>query len=114
DFWRRWHISLSTWLRDYLYIPLGGSRRGRTRTAINLMLTMSLGGLWHGAGPQFALWGAVHGVALVAEHSVGRMIHMPRDRALTRIFVALGTFQVVCVTWVFFRAPDLSVADRYF
>src|ERR1700747_135047 len=72
DFWRRWHISLSTWLREYLYIPLGGNRRGRTRTYVNLMLTMLLGGLWHGAAWTFVIWGGIQGAMLAFERSQGK------------------------------------------
>ena len=74
EFWQRWHISLSTWLKEYLYIPLGGNRRGRARTYVNLMLTMVLGGLWHGAGANFVLWGALHGAALAVHKRGGARI----------------------------------------
>jgi len=113
DFWRRWHISLSTWLRDYLYVPLGGSRRGRARVALNLMITMLLGGLWHGASWMFVIWGALHGAYLLAEHlaraAVGSGFHI--RSGLVRFTLGLGTFVVVSVTWVFFRAPDLASAQ---
>ena len=107
EFWRRWHISLSSWLRDYLYIPLGGSRHGAWATNRNLMLTMLLGGLWHGASWTFVLWGALHGALLVLHRSVA-------GRAWTRhvphvVNVAV-TFLCVCVGWVFFRAPSLPAA----
>jgi D-alanyl-lipoteichoic acid acyltransferase DltB (MBOAT superfamily) len=98
EFWRRWHISLSSWLRDYLYIPLGGSKKGPGRTALSLTVTMLLGGLWHGAGLTFVLWGAVHGVALALQRLVGR--------APGRLL----TFHFVCAAWVLFRAPSLDVA----
>src|SRR5690606_13656681 len=81
DFWRRWHISLSTWLRDYLYVPLGGNRRGPNRTYINLMLVMVLGGLWHGASWNFAIWGGIHGIWLAVERMQGKdsfYRHLPR------------------------------------
>ena len=115
DFWRRWHISLSTWLRDYLYIGMGGSRGGRTRTYRNLLVTMVLGGLWHGAGWTFLIWGLLHGVGLV----VGRFI---RDRRgsqapagrLARFIRIAFTFHLVCVGWVFFRAVDLDRALEVF
>ena len=108
DFWRRWHISLSTWLRDYLYIGLGGNRRGRVRTYVNLMLTMLLGGLWHGAAWTFVLWGAFHGVwlalhRLVTETFPGR----PRTPRWLRVVV---TFHLVCLGWVLFRAGSPTVA----
>ncbi|PID94138.1 MAG: membrane-bound O-acyltransferase family protein [Bacteroidetes bacterium] len=113
EFWRRWHISLSSWLRDYLYIPLGGSRRGVRRTYINLMITMFLGGLWHGASWNFVIWGGLHGLYL--------SLHkwMLRDRKIPSAFVYNGpgsllnyllrvslTFILVIITWLFFRAPD--------
>src|SRR5512143_887354 len=72
EFWRRWHATLSRWLRDYLYVPLGGNRRGKGRVAVNLLVTMVLGGLWHGAGLNFVLWGALHGLALVVHRALGR------------------------------------------
>ncbi|MBN2551358.1 MAG: MBOAT family protein [Spirochaetales bacterium] len=120
DFWGRWHISLSTWLRDYLYIPLGGNRRGRGRTLVNLMTVMLLGGLWHGAAWTFVLWGTWHGILLVAERlprlwprlqrlwssqaAAGRMA------ALSRIVRVLQTMLFVLAGWVLFRSPDLSSA----
>jgi D-alanyl-lipoteichoic acid acyltransferase DltB (MBOAT superfamily) len=107
DFWRRWHMTLSRWLRDYLYIPLGGSRKGRAKTYRNLMITMLLGGLWHGASWTFALWGGIHGTALSAERFARE--RFPGFRL--PVWVAwLVTFHVVCVAWVFFRAPDLHTA----
>ena len=96
EFWRRWHISLSLWLRDYLYIALGGNRKGRTRTYANLMLTMLLGGLWHGANWKFVVWGGYHGSLLALERAVGRAI----PRVLTFVLVSIG--------WVFFRAASLN------
>lgn len=107
DFWRRWHISLSTWLRDYLYIPLGGNRMGETRTYFNLLLTMLLGGLWHGASWNFLIWGAIHGGMLALERVLGErnpLLFLPRP---VRVAV---TFGVVSLAWVFFRAPDLPSA----
>jgi alginate O-acetyltransferase complex protein AlgI len=107
DFWRRWHMTLSRWLRDYLYIPLGGSRKGRAKTYRNLMITMLLGGLWHGASWTFALWGGIHGTALSAERFARE--RFPGFRL--PVWAAwLVTFHVVCVAWVFFRAPDLQTA----
>jgi alginate O-acetyltransferase complex protein AlgI len=108
EFWRRWHISLSTWLRDYLYIPLGGSRGGKVATYRNLMLTMLLGGLWHGANWTFVFWGVFHG-GLLALH---KALPLPRwlgARALAPVRVA-GTFLLVSVGWVFFRAPTFAGA----
>ncbi|MCO6418829.1 MBOAT family protein [Siccirubricoccus sp. KC 17139] len=105
EFWRRWHISLSSWLRDYLYIPLGGSRGGEARTARNLMLTMVLGGLWHGAAWRFVLWGALHGAGLVAERFLGLRGAVAGPR---RWLGMLLTFHLVCLGWVLFRAPDME------
>ena len=110
EFWRRWHISLSSWLRDYLYVPLGGNRKGVRRTYIHLGLTMLLGGLWHGASWNFVLWGAFHGVLLAAERAVGveRLYGwMPRAARVAT------TFSLVLVSWVFFRAADLPAALAY-
>lgn len=105
DFWRRWHITLSNWLRDYLYIPLGGSRYGRFATGRNLFITMLLGGLWHGAATTFVIWGAIHGAVLTAEHFLAD--RMPRSRNWQTIAPPLGwlyTMAVVFLAWVFFRA----------
>lgn len=114
DFWRRWHISLSSWLRDYLYFPLGGSRGPALRTGANLMLTMLLGGLWHGAGWTFVIWGAMHGFYLIA-HRVWTAIQWEpisrlRQTAAWRWISRLLLFHAVCLAWVFFRAPSFSVA----
>lgn len=107
EFWRRWHISLSTWLRDYLYIPLGGSRGGRWMTYRNLMLTMLLGGLWHGAGWTFVIWGGYHGGLLAIERALGERNPL---RALPR-FVQQGIcFVLVAIGWVFFRAGTVAGA----
>jgi len=150
DFWRRWHMTLSRWLRDYLYVPLGGSRDGRAKTYRNLMLTMLLGGLWHGASWTFVIWGGIHGGGLAVERwmserraraapsddvDVGPTIEvapaitrestatllvqrrtvLPANHSMTPVWVRrLVTFQVVCIAWVFFRAPDLSVALQVF
>src|SRR5918998_461663 len=107
DFWRRWHMTLSRWLRDYLYIPLAGNRGGRGRTYRNLMLPMLLGGLWHGAAWTFLIWGGIHGAALSAEPWARERLGAPRLPAWAAWLV---TFHVVCVAWVFFRAPDLGTA----
>ena len=116
DFWRRWHMTLSRWLRDYLYIPLGGSRHGEVRTAVNVMITMLLGGLWHGAGWTFVAWGAFHGIGQV----IGRW-RVRRAEALgiversSRWIVArkqLVTFNLVCLGWVFFRADSIGERVR--
>ncbi|MFO7535248.1 MAG: MBOAT family O-acyltransferase [Kiritimatiellia bacterium] len=109
-FWRRWHLSLSTWLRDYLYISLGGNRLGTRRTYINLVLVMVLGGFWHGASWNFVIWGGIHGIMLALERLRGRnslVGGLPRP-------VAVGcTFILLLFTWVFFRAPDLRHAMAY-
>jgi alginate O-acetyltransferase complex protein AlgI len=109
EFWRRWHITLSRFLRDYLYIPLGGNRGGRLFTARNLMLTMLLGGLWHGAAWGFVLWGGIHGTALVAEHQL-----RGRETRLPDWLKWLVTFHVVVLAWIVFRAPDLTIARELF
>jgi alginate O-acetyltransferase complex protein AlgI len=108
DFWHRWHISLSTWLRDYLYIPLGGSRRGLPATMRNLVITMTLGGLWHGAAWHFVLWGAFWGVVMALARLSSARLPMPRIAPLGW----LVTQVVVLVGWVLFRAPDLTTAGR--
>ena len=139
DFWRRWHITLSTWLRDYVYIPLGGNRNGQAKTYVNLMLTMLLGGLWHGASWTFVVWGALHGLFLGVERflksritrkqaSVETMIPETDQRqviarasmvpalfnstSINKFMLALLTFFLVNVTWVFFRANDFGTAWR--
>ena len=113
EFWRRWHISLSSWLRDYLYISLGGNRKGKVRTYLNLIITMVLGGLWHGAAVRFVLWGALHGVAL-ALHKMWLAI-VPWAKAngkdmspLSRVLGTILTFHIVCLGWLLFRAEDMQ------
>jgi alginate O-acetyltransferase complex protein AlgI len=108
DFWHRWHISLSRWLRDYLYIPLGGNRYGGWKTYRNLMFTMLLGGLWHGASWNFVIWGGYHGALLSIERVLGRKYFEQPPFALLYPLRALLTFALVCVGWVFFRAATLS------
>jgi len=109
DFWRRWHISLSTWLRDYLYIPLGGNRMGERRTYFNLLVTMLLGGLWHGANWTFVFWGALHGGALALERWFG--LAAKTEEGFLRLWIRrIIVFNFVCFTWVFFRAPSLGAA----
>lgn len=112
DFWRRWHISLSTWLRDYLYIPLGGNRQGHWRTQANLMTTMLLGGLWHGASWTFVVWGGLHGLYLMGERILTRRFghHRFWTHTPVQLFLALLTFVLVCFTWVFFRATSFDQA----
>ncbi|TFG62617.1 MAG: MBOAT family protein [Gemmatimonadales bacterium] len=114
DFWRRWHISLSTWLRDYLYIPLGGNRKGNVRAYVNLMLTMLIGGLWHGANWTFVVWGGLHGVYLAGERFLRGRFTGARIATvwIFRIGLALLTYFLVNLTWVFFRAQDFPTAWR--
>jgi len=117
DFWRRWHMTLSSWLRDYLYIPLGGNRDGELMRARNVMITMGLGGLWHGASFNFVLWGLMHGTALVVERMFERS-SLSLSRVLGRRLAGglawLITFHFVCFTWVFFRSPSLEATQAYF
>jgi alginate O-acetyltransferase complex protein AlgI len=110
DLWRRWHISLSSWLRDYLYISLGGNRYGVSRTYVNLMLTMLLGGLWHGAAWTFVVWGFLHGFFLVMERLLKNVIQIKSTHWLTGLILAFLTFNCVNITWVFFRARDFKTA----
>ena len=115
EFWRRWHISLSTWLRDYLYIPLGGNRKGAIRTYVNLLVTMLLGGLWHGAAVRFILWGAIHGAAL-ALHKLYMQIfdalgwRRKKPLKIQRFLGQIITFHLVCFAWIFFRADSMETA----
>jgi D-alanyl-lipoteichoic acid acyltransferase DltB (MBOAT superfamily) len=118
EFWRRWHISLSTWMRDYVYFPLGGSRKGGWRTGFNLMLTMLLGGLWHGAAWTFVAWGGLHGFLLVAHriwrrsawHELIALHNSTTWRWISRILL----FHAVCAAWVFFRASSFGIAFEIF
>ncbi|HEY4240993.1 MAG TPA: MBOAT family O-acyltransferase [Kofleriaceae bacterium] len=108
EFWRRWHISLSSWLRDYLYISLGGNRRGAARTYVNLMITMLLGGLWHGANWTFVVWGALHGVGLAAHRLWSKLL--PAPGPIRRALGLPATLLFVMIGWVFFRAPTFAIA----
>ncbi|MGD0345291.1 MAG: MBOAT family protein [Terracidiphilus sp.] len=114
DFWRRWHISLSSWLRDYLYIPLGGSRGSAARTCVNLTITMLLGGLWHGAAWTFVIWGALHGFYLIVHRMWSAIPWRPlirfRQTAVWRWMARLLLFHAVCLGWVFFRSPSFEIA----
>lgn len=114
DFWRRWHISLSTFLRDYLYIPLGGNRVSWTRAAINLVIVMFLGGLWHGAAWTFVVWGLLHGFYLVIEHASRALFARQNwtDALAVKILLGFVTYAAVCIAWVFFRAADFTIASR--
>lgn len=109
DLWRRWHITLSSWLRDYLYIPLGGNRRGPVRTYVNLTLTMLLGGLWHGAAWTFVVWGGLHGLYLMVERFFKGRVNI-RITPANGILLALITYFFVNITWVFFRAREFKTA----
>jgi alginate O-acetyltransferase complex protein AlgI len=116
EFWRTWHVSLSSWLHDYLYVPLGGNRKGPRRTYLNLMIVMVLGGLWHGAAWTFVIWGALHGLFLIVHRLTGH--YSPRGyqgRFSLRHdgLRALITFNLVCLAWVFFRAPSVASAWDY-
>ena len=114
DFWRRWHISLSTFLRDYLYIPLGGNQVRPYRAALNLVIVMFLGGLWHGAAWTFVVWGLLHGSYLVIER-ICRSLFEEKPWAMApsvRVLSGFATYGAVCIAWVFFRAPDFTVATR--
>jgi D-alanyl-lipoteichoic acid acyltransferase DltB (MBOAT superfamily) len=114
EFWRRWHMTLSRFLRDYLYIPLGGNAKGRTRRYLNLIATMLLGGLWHGAGWTFVIWGGLHGAYLIVNHAWRALtgnLTLPSLGVFGRLASVLLTFVVVCVGWVFFRAH--SVGDAW-
>ncbi|MDX1507854.1 MAG: MBOAT family O-acyltransferase [Woeseiaceae bacterium] len=116
DFWRRWHVTLSAWLRDYLYISLGGNRKGKLRTYANLMITMLLGGLWHGASWLFVLWGGAHGLLLVLERGARRLFGNVRffHAGAGKVLVGLLTFTLVCLTWVLFRAETVDNALNLF
>jgi alginate O-acetyltransferase complex protein AlgI len=113
EFWQRWHISLSTWLRDYLYKPLGGNRHGRWKTYRNLLLTMLLGGLWHGAAWKFIAWGALHGGGLAVERLFEPWIGRRALSPVAKIVATLIVFHFVCLAWIFFRAEDFAVASLY-
>lgn len=110
EFWRRWHISLSNWLRDYLYIPLGGNRKGRVRTYINLMVTMLLGGLWHGANWTFVFWGALHGAYLSAHKLLMNRVPSGKfsESLGSKVAGSAFTFVLVLFAWIFFRSPDMK------
>jgi alginate O-acetyltransferase complex protein AlgI len=119
EFWKRWHISLSTWLRDYLYIPLGGNRKGSTRTYVNLFLTMLLGGLWHGASWNFVFWGALHGSALAIHRGwtawdpLRPCKRLPWFNTVWSLIARLLTLCVVLLGWVFFRSPTWDGATQF-
>ena len=113
EFWRRWHMTLSRFLRDYLYIPLGGNRGGSARRYLNLMTTMVLGGLWHGAGWNFIVWGFLHGIFLSINHLWNRLasaVGLRGESTAWKVSATILTFGAVCTAWVFFRAPDMATA----
>lgn len=120
EFWRRWHISLSEWLRDYLYIPLGGNRLGQKRQYLNLFLTMLIAGFWHGAGLNFILWGAIHGLGLIINHGFQKskfskkLILIDSSLAPLSSFINWSiTFGFVCLSWIFFQSPNLATAFSF-
>lgn len=114
EFWHRWHISLSTWFRDYVYIPLGGNRKGRLRTYLNNFISMIVAGLWHGATPMFALWGAIHGAALVVHKANKPWLDKVPNTWYTKPFAWVLCYAFVLVSWVFFRATSLEVCWQIF
>lgn len=114
EFWRRWHISLSSWLRDYLYISLGGNRKGKVRTYINLFLTMLIGGLWHGASWKFVIWGGLHGLVLAIERFFSEHLgwSISSEKIFPRLIRIFITFHIVAFCWIFFRAKDFEMASQ--
>jgi D-alanyl-lipoteichoic acid acyltransferase DltB (MBOAT superfamily) len=106
DFWKRWHITLSAWLRDYIYIPLGGNRKGLARTIVNVFTTFLIGGIWHGAGWTFVIWGAMHGFALAINNLWKNLVAI----RLNKVYGWIITFSFVHFAWIFFRAPDVTSA----
>ncbi len=115
EYWSRWHISLSTWFRDYVYIPLGGNRRGRVKRDINLLITFLLSGLWHGASWTFVFWGMIHGVCQIIENRVKELIGLDKEKEKSlkrpvKLMLTALTFVIVCFAWIFFRANSISEA----
>ena len=114
DFWRRWHISLSTWIRDYIYISFGGNRKGKVRQYVNLIITMLLGGLWHGASMNFVVWGGLHGVALaIHKYYRSEVLHHDakyKSTGLKRLGAIFVTFNFVCFAWLFFRNTSFDAS----
>ncbi|MBR6486814.1 MAG: MBOAT family protein [Lachnospiraceae bacterium] len=115
EYWSRWHISLSTWFRDYVYIPLGGNRRGKVRRDLNLIITFLLSGLWHGASWTFVLWGGIHGFAQIIENRIKEFLKIDKEKEKTikgpaKFLLTLLTFCIVCFAWIFFRANSISEA----
>ncbi|OQW93253.1 MAG: membrane-bound O-acyltransferase family protein [Beggiatoa sp. IS2] len=114
EFWQRWHISLSSWLRDYLYIPLGGNQQSAIKTYRNIFITMFLGGLWHGAAWTFIIWGSLHGIALICERFIKTLWTTPYFSSILYYFKVLFVFHFVCLAWIFFRANSLEIALQFF
>ena len=112
EFWRRWHISLSSWLRDYLYINLGGNRKGKIFTYRNLMITMLLGGLWHGASWSFVIWGVLHGLFLAIERMFNFRTFIDSKSFFCRLISGIITFNLVSFAWIFFRAENFNKATE--
>lgn len=113
DYWKRWHVTFSTWLRDYLYIPLGGNKKGRARTYLNLMITMLLGGLWHGASWMYVLWGGLHGIYLAVERFLKGLPFAASEfwkNKIVQFPIIILTYILVCLTWPFFRAKEIGRA----
>jgi len=117
EFWRRWHISLSTWFRDYVYIPLGGSKKGKYKTYANLFIVFVVSGLWHGAAATFLIWGAIHGFIIVLEKATNKerkkiynKIGLISNKFSGKLFFSMITFSIVCFAWIFFRAPSFDIA----
>lgn len=113
DFWHRWHISLSTWIRDYLYFPLGGSRRGFTRTQLNVLIAMLLSGLWHGAGMNFIIWGGLHGLGMIYLNVSDRLFKSWRLHLHCSLLAKLITFHFICLTWIFFRSNSIDESIEF-
>ena len=119
EFWRRWHISLSTWFRDYVYIPLGGSKKGNYRMYLNLFIVFVVSGLWHGAAITFIIWGAIHGIILIIEKMISKKkneiyktLGLAKSNFSNHLFFSLLTFVIVCIAWIFFRANDMANASQ--
>lgn len=113
EFWKRWHISLSTWLKEYLYFPLGGNRKGNLRSYFNLFMVMFLGGLWHGASWNYAIWGTVHGMALMLERFLDNYITLPKNKLFNALKIVI-VFTVVTFAWLFFKLPNINDVTSFY